>query len=303
MHVAGIAWYNANEGRNFPIEDLASLSSTSGEVLPTDLIVDLNVSTPDLGIDYIYVSSVTVSEFLVSVTLGCVLNGKASPLAAVSVERNINQVHRNLRLDSYLDGAVGWIVLGRGVINRVGRWVFSSPSNTRVLPRCLHVFTHEGVTSLKAYNSASELRGTVDVLSSDPQILRIYRDVRDINGTKTNCIVFGLNTLNESVDTLQRYVGECFNSPDSETCARSSIYSINHATPDCSGTVYIDIEEIPDNGMITPRRVGSNLFLDYLVGLGSVCDKFEVTTFPSKVDNCPDVDLEDRPLRDEEEEL
>lgn len=297
MHLSSIEWYNSNEGRKFPLIDTCSAVSVTGEQLPSDLLVDMNISIPDPTVSYVYVSSVVVSEAIVSVTLGYVRGNGTYPLAAISVDRSESSVHRNLRLEPYVDGVVGWIVLGAGITNRIGNWRFSSPTSTQIVSRCLHKFSPIGVTSLRVDGAEEKLTGTVEFMSSDPQILRVYRDRRSINGTMRDCIIFGLNTLNESVDTLSRYVGKCFKSPDSETCARDSMYSINHATPNCNGVVFLNIIEKGGRNLLTLRKVGdSHLYLDYGVGLSGICDKFEVSQFPSKVDECDEIDLTDRPL-------
>lgn len=298
MHIANIEWYNANERRKYPLVDGAAALDREGDSLPTDLIVDINIAVPDTDIGYAYISSVVVSEHLVTVTLGHYSSNSAGPLLALSINRSSSNIHRNLRLDSYMEGAIGWLVLGRGIENKTGKWVFDTPSNTKINDRCLHKFKPNGVTSLSVGGNPNKITGTIEFLSADPQILRIYNDTRNINGTNRNCLVFGLNTLHESLDVLQRYVGECFTSPDSETCSRSSVYAINHATPDCDGRVYINIVEVGNEEMIVPRKVDSSkILLDYEVGLSGICDKFEVSEFPSKVDDCDDIDIEERPLR------
>ena len=67
MAIRNNNWYNLNEQRDYPVDDVASALDDSGKRLPMSLITDLQLRWPkELG-QYAYVSAASVTEGIVRV--------------------------------------------------------------------------------------------------------------------------------------------------------------------------------------------------------------------------------------------
>ena len=98
-------WSNANEQRGYPLHDLATKQSPDGTKLPSDILADANIMVPESAGKFVFVSSVSITPGLVSVTFlatdtdpfspGSTPPSTFVPLAAISVSRQGLEIYKN----------------------------------------------------------------------------------------------------------------------------------------------------------------------------------------------------------------
>jgi hypothetical protein len=116
-------WYDANEGRAYPLSDAATLADGGGTLLPSDIVADLQLKYPREYGQYAFLSAVSITSNLVTLMLEAAddLDNPTTfrPLAAVSVPAEV-PIRQHVPLLAQSDGVGGWVVFGRGAIDRAG---------------------------------------------------------------------------------------------------------------------------------------------------------------------------------------
>lgn len=296
--VSNLQWCNLNEIRNYPMEDGASKVSDAGVAMPDNVVVDLNVAFPGSLGQEAFISSVGVTSNVVSITL-CAKNGSTfTPLAAFSATRAAVTPYANYELKPLADGVAGWVSFGNG-IDTPGTWRFSDTSQTKLLPKVAWSYAETGVTSIGKLNTSDELSGDVSLRVDGSEELQIeYVSAssalaRVINGNPVNALVFSLNTKQFGRELYERFLGPCDTSPESGTCRKPVIFTVNGAVPNCAGIITMQFVEASSNiyPVFTVDDVVSNASI---IEISSNMDQATACALinPPFRDICPDACLE-----------
>ena len=269
-------WYNVNENRAYPCHDDTSRIDTGGNRLPDNVIADLNIWIPELAGTFVYISSVTVSPQITSVTFVAVdydpLTGVGADGVLVASIAVIGSVvkHRNYELTTHYPGVGGWVVFGSGV-DSDGIAMRFDPAATVLTRRASRHYRGLPISSAKKQHSA-ELTGVVTLLPGNDIYIR--GGVRTIDGIEEDVILIGLDTRDDT-GVLNRYLGECDGRPESGTCGRTPIEFINTVPPDCYGNIEIEFDNWEGSSPGEPDSDNSltehGIVLDLSFGLSSVC--------------------------------
>lgn len=259
MPVRNAHWYNANEGRAYPVDDAATCDDDRGRRLPPDLISDLNLRWPTTLGKYAFVTAVANTAALITVTIQAADSPTATagftPLAVVSVRKPV-QSGRMVALQPQVPGVAGWIVFGSGTDGEPYAGRFSTPAQSRLTPRAARPYRPLPVKSLQARNAADRLTGVVTLKASEP--LAVAKEERFLDGALRDVIVVRLVdnegaegfpvptdaadiTGYKATSVFQQFAGPCGKRPESNTCGcPSPIEFINAVAPDCNGTITME---------------------------------------------------------------
>jgi hypothetical protein len=310
--LSGMQWLTANANRNYPLEDYATKRDASGNELPDGLLADLHVWFPEELGRCVFISSVTISPLLVSLTLAVhavrPFQDSAAqafiPLAAVTVPTPL-QPGLNYPLRPFAPGVGGWLTFGPEAGGLPpGSYRFDDPVQTAILPHLARMYPITGVLSLGRLGYETKLTGVVTIKSNSPETLVIEKRQETILGVTRDALVFRLNEEESGHDIFKRFVGPCGGVPESNTCKFPQISSIGGAVPDCNGVIKLYINEIwqePDGGpdlVLSYANTANNgsepagsgqghtVNLDYNRGLGDICKKAPDQFAQNSDDSC-----------------
>lgn len=277
-------WYNLNAARHYPLDTAATGDSDAGENIPAAVLVDCHLRFPNTIGQYAYISSLYSSENLVSITFlasdlpaipsDCDSDssqqpGTFVPLAAVSVTADEFVPDRQIAISPLYPGVGGWIVLGHNAFrtNYSGR--FSTVQQGMLAPRVARAYQPLPITSMAKLHHNTELTGLVLLKAGND--IEIVKDQRLINGQWRDAMIIRLSNIADQ-DVIAKYIGPCGGRPESNSCLKPAIESINSVKPDCDGNiklsftttcVYPGYEEGIKEGMV----------IDYCMGLKDACVK------------------------------
>jgi hypothetical protein len=256
MGVRNQNWYNLQSTRRYPLDELSTGYDDDGQLIRDDIIVDCNVLFPKTLGSCVYVQGITVSAGIVSVVFGIAsaageISGQTIAYAAAPqpVSPNINY-----DIVGTVPGVSGWITFGSGIDTPfTGR--YSNSVQTAVLPRCARGYKTLPVPSIRKNGVAAALDGLVKVLGQSPIVAT--KETITVDNRNYPAIVLRLNKKEITADfnVFSRYLGPCAQRPESGTCAKPGIESINGIEPDCNGNINIivngfDVSPFSDCGGI-----------------------------------------------------
>ena len=280
MTVTNLQWLNANAQRKYPCVDEASMTDDTGKFLPNDIISDLHIwSNQDVGTEY-FISSVSVTPTLVSVTIARIDSAFPTVLSAamaISITGPIN-AYRTYPLDSFSDQEGGWISFGPGInVEEPTHWVFSALAQSEILPALVMGNPRTGVNSLGKENSNTTINGLITMLSGSPDKLVVEKANRTINGVARDALVLRLNESASGHEIHSDYLGPCDKRPESGTCTKDAIFTINGIQPDCpNGQIHFVFSEIPTTEFGNVLQITTDVgkvIVDYGIGLSDICER------------------------------
>jgi hypothetical protein len=239
-------WYNLNSTRHYPLDDNATGDSDSTGDLPSNLIVDCRIRFPRLAGKYIYVSSINVTENLVSVVFlaaqsvaaekdGAPLLDNFAPIAVLTVVDP--EENRPYPIEAMYPGVGGWVVFGSG-IQETYRGDFSSPAQSLLTPSAAQWYTGLPIPTAQKENVADTLTGLVRLKGTNSVSVTAPAAGRTINGVNRRAIVIAVKD-GLGLVALSDLVGPCGQRPESRTCEALPIEYINTVDPDCAGNIDI----------------------------------------------------------------
>lgn len=278
-------WLSGNESRKYPLHDLATKQGASGATLPDDILVDMQLLVPESAGRYVFVSSLSATAGLVSLTLlatdldptteGASSSVPFVPLAAITVTRPIT-LYRNYAVSALYPGVAGWVAFGTGVNEQLNTFfTFEQAIDGLLAPKAARGYQDYPVQSIGKIDRTVTLTGLVALQGSAE--IEVEKGVRTIDGRRREVITVGLALGDTPKPVLRKFAGDCGGRPDDRTCPEGRpIRLINGVTPDCDGNIDIVFEGI---GM-TLVRVINGLIVDSPIGLDDVCTPFD----PSRYD-------------------
>jgi hypothetical protein len=265
-------WYNLNSTRAYPLDDNSTGVSDIGTHLRNNIIVDCSIRYPQTIGRYLYISSLSVTENLVTVTflasdtaeaLGLYADEKTTPVftpvAAVTLARPID-VYRHYAVDAMYPGVGGWVVFGTGIDeDYMGK--FSLPDQTLLAPHASRWYRDLPIPSLRKLHHLTPLTGLVTILGS--QNVEVVKESRYVQNAFRDVLVV---RLNDKLDRglFKQFIGECGIRPESRNCDPPGIELINNAAPDCNGNIDIEFK----GRVLTYPYEGSSEGLTVNVGIG-----------------------------------
>lgn len=276
MGAVFVEWLNVNEQRNYPLHDLANREARDGRVLPNDILVDAHIWLPKSAGAKVFVSSVSVSPVLITMTFAAapfdpfcsssILPTAFVPLAALRVNRE-HTPFRNYPLEAIYPGVGGWVALG-ACDDMEGSYslVFDSPLDTVLLDRTVHAYNDIPVLSAGKLGVLPKLTGTIRLQGVSGQI-KTFATTKVIDGVLRRVAAIGLDKTNALADNLALFAGDCGHRPQAGNCSLAPITDINGLTPDCDGNINVKFVGDIVAGAIQP----GGIILDHPIGLAQVC--------------------------------
>jgi hypothetical protein len=263
MAIVNLNWYNLQNLRRYPLADSCTGETDDGRNLPNDIIVDCLIRFPEkreLGNPLAgasstpFVAAVTVSNSIVTVVIGVEEKDyftnavKRYSIAAVSAVKPVNAgVHYTLT--PLTDGVAGWIVFGDGIDTPfAGR--FSTAAQTKIMERCARTYRSMPIGGLKIDGSETFLDGVVKLEVDEPLAVAVKKiSVMPPNREKEiqyNAIFIGLDEklMSDEYNPFSYFLHGCAGRPESGTCPKPGIQTINGIGPDCYGNVNIVFEKL-----------------------------------------------------------
>ena len=313
MAIINQDWYAANEGRGYPLDDVALGLTFDSEALPTDIIADLCIRYPvALGIRA-FLASVAVTARLVTLTIESADDlddpSTFSPLAVVSVVQPV-LLRQHVAVLPQVAGVGGWVVFGRGARDRIGYNGRFTPRHGLLSPRAAKTYRPLPVTKIHASEfGALGLTGIVNLRAEPPLYLR--KEDRVIEGVSREVIVVGLlsgesgevflpeDEAKKEDNVFLKFAGPCEKRPESGTCGEPEpIESVNSVEPDCNGEIIIQFLGCADVSQIVEQ---CGIVVECGIGVSQTCPADRLPTeagqLPSDVegdvgvsysDSCPE---------------
>jgi len=234
---------NENAYRNYPVDDAATMEPYVGQELErvNSMLADMSICIPKSAAACAFVSSISVTEQLVTVTI---MGSQVDPftvnepptteyaqryaelgavvLAHVQARRSRGLPGVVVPVTPVEPGVGGWVVFGPGVLN-TGSWRFSGPEASVISNRCVSRLDYSGVFTIGRQGFETVLQG--DVALQGQQGLEVVKA-----GPSELSIRFG-----EDPDTVRRrlreFAGRCGARPETGTCDGEPIRRINGVYP------------------------------------------------------------------------
>lgn len=255
MSIRNQNWYNLQSTRRYPLDENSTGIDDANEFIRDDILVDCHIRFPNTYGTHVYIQGITVSAGLVTVVFGASETlgfNTGMPLAVVSLIQPV-AAYTNYAVTGLVPGVSGWVVFGPGIETAfIGR--YTTVKQTLISPRCARSYRPLPVPTLGKLGLQDSLQGVISVLGQLPVKVRYAADAGRIvkmqNGEKytvrpsAGAIVIELDAaqITENYNPLALFVGPCGQRPESGTCPKTPIESINGIAPDCLGNIELVFE-------------------------------------------------------------
>ena len=295
-------WLDENEQRTYPFDDRCTMVDDDGNLVPAELLTDVRLLFNKEYGNGAYITSIMVSDLLVTVTFAVVKDdpfldeGDHSytptsydlgilPIAVVQAPKRDALKGRTFFLDPLEDGVGGWVSFGEGVANN-GIWSFSTPQQSSLHMRVFSAISVEGVQTIGPKNSTTVLDGLVKMVGKTGVVTSV--ETRDIYDGETlveeeaKCLVISLDS--EYPENFYLLAGPCGVRPDSENCGKEGITSVASVAPDENGNINLLLDGMVvaypakyiagEGGTDQPIGLALNLQLDFstVLNIEDLCE-------------------------------
>lgn len=279
MPIRNNHWYDLNDQRKYPLDDIASCVSDAGNMLPPSLLADLRLHWPKTYGRYGFLSSCAVGPRLITALFAATtdLDDPDAPvtlLAGYTGLRRDATRGRAFALQSFCPGAGGFVVFG-SVLDSPYSGRFSRPRQSLLSPRAAWGVRVPPVRTLGVEHAAQAFSRLVQVSADLP--LEIVKESREIEGVlQSDVIVFRLQAQTQPLQLATRaetvlasFAGPCGSRVGAGTCGEPApILSINGVTPDCDGVITLDFRNCATVGKNT---ADCGVVLDCGMSLDQIC--------------------------------
>lgn len=262
MSIRNQNWYNLQSTRRYPLDETSTGEGDDGATIRDDLLVDCHIRFPSTYGEYLYVQGLTVSAGLVTVLFGAASNLQATTgvtIAAVSLPKPVS-ASVNYSVTGLVPGVSGWVVFGPGIdTNFAGR--YTKPAQSLVSPRCGRSLRALPVSTIGKLGVATSLQGLVTLNATTPVKVTYKENAGDVItgyttaviGQAKQALIFELDQslTSTAYNPLALFVGPCGQRPESGTCPKTPIESINGVAPDCNGNINLTFPLPLDPRVIT----------------------------------------------------
>jgi hypothetical protein len=253
MPIRNVHWYSINEGRSYPVADSATAISDQGDRLPGNIIADMNLRYPDTMGLYPFLSSVSVTDNLVSLTIqastSIVAVSGFAPVAVLTVPKPVVE-GRHYKVEAQVPGVGGWVVFGSGVVDKNYSGRFSGPPQSYLTPHAVRAYRPLPVSSIAKLHLNDVLTGIVNLDGVAP--VEVVKETREIAGSERDVIVIRLVQpggptegfiVGQETSVFEAFAGSCGKRPESQTCGDPApIEFVNAVRPDCNGNLTVEFK-------------------------------------------------------------
>lgn len=288
MPIRNQNFYNLQQLRRYPLDDLSTGTDDVGVRLRDTILADLRLRYPNTLGNVIYVGGINVTERLVTLTLLAADNVDSvdafTPVAAITLVKPVVE-HREYLLEPLYPGVGGWVVFGQG-INEDFTARFATPRQSLVLARCATAYRTLPIPNTAKLFRNTALTGLVTIKAGTD--LEIVKEPMTIGGIEREAMVIRLTGAVLNRNPLQEYVGPCDARPESKTCVKEGVEFFNTVPPDCNGNINIEFVGIDTAGF---ADCGPGTEVNHDAELSQVCAASNVPTEGDRY-----IDLCDLPL-------
>jgi hypothetical protein len=260
-------WYNNNEQRPWPFDDIATLVDDQGQLLDSDILADLHLTYPSDYGERAFLGSLFLGPAAVGLVI---ISDTGRTLASFSQARPL-EAGRVYRLASQSDGAGGWVVWGGAIEDlRQRNHRFSNLAQSLLLVRTATAYRQPPVTSFGKLHASQSLTGLVRLTAGSD--IAIEKTTLTIAEEEVPVILFSLSnsTDDDSRNLLDLYSGSCGGRPETKNCGDPQpIEAINTITPDCCGTIYIEMRGCAEISRVQNDTLG--VVIDCGFSLADAC--------------------------------
>ena len=259
-------FYNANELREYPFDEGATLATDAGDLIPEGLLADLSISIPRSVALRAFVSAISRTPTQTSIVIAAA-NAAQTPLAIASFPADYASKTTH-RLRSLYAGVDGTFVPGTiEQLNIPVTMRFSNPNQSLLSARTVFPLGIVANRDYAVYYSRQSLQSIVTFVGIGD--VEAIIDTRVLDGQAKRAMVLRLRESGLSgTDSLSRYA-ENQPRPESRTCGDPApIESINDVRPDCCGRIYVELR-----GCAQPLKLAnaSGVVLDCPQLAGELC--------------------------------
>lgn len=293
MPIRNQNWYNANESRRYPLDDQSTGLDDAGVEIRDNVLADCDIRfSSELG-GCLYVQGITVSRGLVSVVFGAAADSEqltGHTVAAVTVERPVTK-YRHYDITPLAPGIDGWVVFGSG-IEEDCQFRFTQPRQSIVATRCADAYSPLPIPSMKKVGVGSALADVITFEGLTPIKITHEKIKPDPeNDAEVDALVFRLDTQQITLDynPLSEFLSPCGGRPDSGTCGKEPVETINGVEPDCNGNIVIEFgEPLTSTGIGAAGFSGQcgGLAVDLDISLATLCNSLATKRPQEYVDKC-----------------
>lgn len=239
MPIRNQNWYDLQASRRYPLDEISTGVDDAGELLRDSILVDCHFRFPSTLGAYAFVQGITVTATLVTVVIGVAETIDAAASTSVAVlnlpRASIAQsVHYPVR--PLIAGVAGWFVFGAG-IEELFTSRYSTARQSLLSPRCARPYTPLPISSLKKTGQNTALQGLVKVTAEAPVVCTL--EEATVDNETVQALVFRLVGEISGANALQYFLGPCGQRPESNTCRKPAVETINGIYPDCDGNISV----------------------------------------------------------------
>lgn len=234
-------WYDLQATRRYPLDESSTGVDDAGAFIRDSILADCHIRFPDTIGLYAYVQGITITTALVTIVFGVGnhpddTNGPS--IAALSLPRSAPQ-NVNHELTALQPGVAGWVVLGSGITEEFTAR-YTTPRQTLLGSRCARAYRKFPVPNIGKISVATNLQGVVSLVGQPPVTAKAEKVT--VDGEEVDAIVFRLEGELQSFNPLAAFQGPCGQRPESGTCPKPPIETVNGISPDCNGNINIVFE-------------------------------------------------------------
>lgn len=241
MKVVTREFLNDNAYRAYPIDVAATYEPyTDGDVgAVNSLLLDMRLTVPkDVAVG-VFVSNITVTNALVTMTLMGVdshpfiaLPDTVEPneyytalgayvIATVQVRKSVAVSGAPVPITPEVDGVSGLVVFGPGVQNNA-TWAFAGPASSLISTLAITRYDYAGLKTLGRTGFDTKLDGAVSLVGGGGVEVTASDNVVSIAFEGTSADIR---------NSLDAYRGQCGGRPETGTCSFTPIKTVNYLAP------------------------------------------------------------------------
>lgn len=241
MGIRNLNWYNLQSTRRYPLDEFCTGEDDTGQSMLNDILVDCHLRFPKALGTYPYLQAVTVSSGLVTIIVGVSddFQRTGKSVAAITVPKPA-EINVNIAVTPMIAGVAGWVVLGSGIDSGNFSARFSTPRQSLLTARCARGYTPLPIPEMNKQYVTQKLQGIVNFAAESPLRLDYKKEDDRV------LVVFSLDRSDASLsyNPLEFFLGSCAQRPESNTCGKTPISTINGIRPDCTGNIKILFENM-----------------------------------------------------------
>lgn len=278
-------WYNAQATRRYPLDDTATGTGDDGARIRDDVIVDLHLRWPREAGQYAFLAGLTVTPRIVTAVIVAADSPTTASnpiaLAAVTLPQPVTR-YRHYSLEALYPGTGGFIAFDD--VTEACALRFGTPIQGLISPKSARPYNKLPIPSMRKFGRVDGLTGLVRLLGETD--IEVVSEQVTYAGELYDAIVVRLVAPTLASNVLVEYSGPCSGRPESRSCVKNGVETINGIAPDCTGNIVIDFRGFTEGPYAGCGSLAAGVTLDQSVGLTDVCDLNQTPGRFTGVDDC-----------------